>query len=74
VNDNADFAALHRAMKAAVETQDRVGWASPEIENLSKRVLMGLWVGANNPSPLPKAVVDALAADVAALTKAREPQ
>jgi len=71
-NDNADFTALHSAMKAMVEAQDRAGWQSPEVERLSKRILQGLWVCANNEPPLPRAVFDGLAQDMADLERAKQ--
>lgn len=70
-NGHTHFAELHTAMKALVEAQDKAGWQSPEIERLSKRIVLYLWTCANN-DPVPKVILDGLREEMAELARLKQ--
>lgn len=63
-----DYTELHKAMKALVEAQDKAGWQSPEIERLSRRIVLYLWTCANN-NPVPEVILRGMREEMAELTK-----
>lgn len=64
-----EFAEMLATFDRWIATQERDGWASPEVENYAGRVRKGLWACAKN-NPTPKPLADGLAEDTEALAKA----
>lgn len=65
-----EFAEMLAAMDRWIATQERDGWASPEVEERARRVRCGLWACANNTEPH-KVLTEILGEDIEALAKAR---
>lgn len=65
-----EFMEMLAAFDRWIATQERDGWASPEVEKHAGRVRNGLWACAKN-DPTPKALALGLVEDTEALAKAR---
>lgn len=65
-----EFAEMLAALDRWIATQERDGWASPEVEKRARRVRCGLWACAHNTDPH-KVLTEILGEDIEALAKAR---
>ncbi len=66
--DSNEFSDMLAIMDRWIATQERDGWASPEVKKYAERVRSGLWACSKNPHT---ALTAGLAEDTEALAKAR---